>query len=163
MARRNWMLATCILSAGCVSAPSLDSDPTDLNSREVCHLRERAIKETNQDAQVMALTEIERRGFTVADCARWVEEDKQVRAAKIRKGLVTAAVAIAVTAAVVAAANSGGGGGAPAPTDYEWDWDIFYNEYGQLVAYCRGVQTGQFAETWRCNGKAQTDWRWPGK
>jgi hypothetical protein len=48
-------------------------------------------------------------------------------------------------------------------TDYEWDWDEFYDQSGDLVWTCRGVQTGQFAEFERCSGRYQTDSRWPGK
>jgi hypothetical protein len=71
--------------------------------------------------------------------------------------------AILLVGLAVAAAKSGGGGGGPAEAvDLEWDWDLFYNEYRQLVWACRGVQTGQFADAWRCAGKAKVDTRWPG-
>jgi hypothetical protein len=47
--------------------------------------------------------------------------------------------------------------------DRQWDWDQFYDRYGNLVWMCRGVQTGQFAEDDKCDGKYQTDRRWPRK
>jgi hypothetical protein len=50
-----------------------------------------------------------------------------------------------------------------AVTDYEWDWDEFYDQYGNLVWMCRGVQTAQFVELSRCSDKYQTDTRWPNK
>ena len=165
MAKCAWMLPAVALVSGCASSPAVDTDPTTLDTRDICYLKEKAVKEKNSGSALMAQTELERRGFGTQDCERWIEEDRQARAAKIKRGFAIAAVALAAGAAAYAAANSGGGGGGGAPMTYdrEWDWDIFYNEYGQLVAYCRGVQTGQFAEAWRCNGKAQTDWRWPGK
>lgn len=52
----------------------------------------------------------------------------------------------------------------PTPVaDFDWDWDQFYNQNGQLVWACRGVQTAQFAEPARCAFKPQTDLRWPAK
>ena len=68
-----------------------------------------------------------------------------------------------VGAAAYAAARNSGGGAPLAASDYDWDWDAFYNQYGQLVWACRGVQTTQFAEQWHGAGKAQTDYRWPNK
>lgn len=70
---------------------------------------------------------------------------------------------VAVLLGVAAARRGGGGGGGAAATDYDWDWDQIYNQYRQLVWVCRGVQTTQFAEAWHCNGKLQTDLRWPNK
>ena len=47
--------------------------------------------------------------------------------------------------------------------DRDWDWDQFYHSSGKLVWACRGIQTGRFAESERCRGKPQTDYRWPNK
>ncbi len=47
--------------------------------------------------------------------------------------------------------------------DRDWAWDQFYHSTGSLVWACRGVQTGQFAEKYRCAGKSQNDYRWPNK
>ena len=76
-------------------------------------------------------------------------------------GVIVAVAAVAAVAA--AAANSGGGGSGYTASDYQWDWDLFYNQYGQLVAACRGIQTGQFADNYRCAGLTQDDNRWPAK
>lgn len=46
--------------------------------------------------------------------------------------------------------------------DYDWDWDEFYYN-GNLIWACRGINTGRFAEQWRCASKVQTDFRWPAK
>jgi hypothetical protein len=79
------------------------------------------------------------------------------------------AVGVVAAAAVVAIAKNGGGGGVGASTttgagyDTEWDWDQFNNQYNQPVWACRGVQTGQYSEAYHCNGKMQSDWRWPQK
>ena len=73
---------------------------------------------------------------------------------------------VLIAAAVVAAASEGGGATAPPATnsqisDYDWDWDQFHNEYGVLVWRCRGIQTGEFAESSKCAYDAMTDYRWP--
>jgi len=71
----------------------------------------------------------------------------------------------AIIAGAVAAASSGGGGGssyASPANDYAWSWDAFRNEYGVTMWRCRGHQTGEFADDWRCAGKMKTDTTWPG-
>lgn len=50
-----------------------------------------------------------------------------------------------------------------AVADVEWQWDEFYAPNGYLVWMCRGVQTGMFAEEFRCLGKAKIDFFWPDK
>jgi len=47
--------------------------------------------------------------------------------------------------------------------DVDWDWDQFYHSTGSLVWACRGIQTGQFADLYRCSGKSKNDYRWPNK
>jgi hypothetical protein len=80
---------------------------------------------------------------------------------KVGVGLALLAVG---AAAYYGAKSHGGGAGYAAPAqDIDWDWDEFYGPDGQLVWACRGIQTAQFAEQWRCAGKLQTDYRWPGK
>lgn len=74
-----------------------------------------------------------------------------------------AGAAVSVAALAYYAGKNGGGGTAPASSDWDWDWDQIYNQYGQLVWMCRGIQTTQFAESARCAYKPQTDLRWPGK
>lgn len=87
----------------------------------------------------------------------------------VNKQNAAIAVGIVAGAALVAVAKNGGSGGVGATTttgqgyDVEWDWDQFNNQYGQLVWACRGIQTGQYSETYHCNGKMQADWRWPQK
>jgi hypothetical protein len=81
----------------------------------------------------------------------------------VRNQNIGLGVAAVVSAVIVAAARSGGGsGGGGYAGDSQWDWDLFNNAYGQATWACRGVQTGQFADLWRCNGLTKTDYRWPG-
>lgn len=162
------VLASVALTSGCATVPSpaLDSDPVSLETRDVCRLRSAAVNKGNSDVFGNATKEIERRGVNVQQCYTWLAEDeaaKQARYQKIKNGLIATAAVLAIAGAAYAAASSGGGGGSTAVNDYQWDWDVFYNEQGQLVAYCRGVQTGQFADKWHCNGLSVTDARWPGK
>lgn len=99
--------------------------------------------------------EVNKRGLSSERCETLVREENQ------RAALILGAIAVGLAAA--AARRGGGGGGSPTQADYEWDWDEIRNQYGQLVWVCRGVQSGEFAELWRCGGKVKTDWRWPGK
>ena len=48
-------------------------------------------------------------------------------------------------------------------TDYDWDWDGFYDQYGNLTWRCRGIQTGRFADNYKCAADIKTDTRWPNK
>ncbi|MBL8224829.1 MAG: hypothetical protein JNM50_05810 [Chromatiales bacterium] len=158
------VLAVALMAlGGCALAPPIDSDPSTLETRPLCHLRTKALVDQNEVVRIAAEGELQRRQVTHADCDKWVGEDRQARAEAIKKGVAITAAIVIVTAAAIAAANNGGGSSARQATDYEWDWDVFYNEYGQLTAACRGVQTGQFADRWHCNGKAVNDYRWPGK
>lgn len=74
-------------------------------------------------------------------------------------------LSVLAAVAVVAVARGGGGGGYPsgAAEDSDWAWDQFNNEYRQLVWACRGKQTGQFAESSRCQYKPVNDYTWPSK
>jgi hypothetical protein len=167
MARPFGFLIATTVTVGCVSGPALNSDPVSLESRDVCRLRQSALQKGNDEIFDAATAEIERRGYTVQDCYRWAagdELDKQARTERIKQGLALAAVALGAAAVAYSAAHQSGSSGTQSVTyDREWDWDLFHDQYGNLVAACRGVQTGQFADGWRCSGKAQTDWRWPGQ
>lgn len=106
------------------------------------------------------ITEIERRGKSVDWCNKRRDEQADTAAGI---GLIAALVGIVA----VAAKSGAGGGNYAAPTrapgsDYEWDWDQFYDQAGQLIWRCRGVQTGQFAIDAECINKLQVDARWPG-
>lgn len=102
--------------------------------------------------------EVERRGLDDESCARLE-----------RNQAIAIGVGVLAGAALVASSRGGGAvaggatGYASTAYDYDWEWDQFYNQNRFLVWACRGVQTGQFAEQYRCAGKLQTDWKWPGK
>lgn len=157
------IMATTIsvaLLAGCASSPKhFAKHKESLTNLDVCRTWKSAASGRNADFLANVAAEADRRGLTAEQCAD-----------EIRKGndAVTAAVVILGVAAAVAAVAAGSrGGGYPnsyAPTnDHEWDWDQFYTQNYQLVWACRGVQTGEFADAWRCNGKPKTDSRWPMK
>ena len=46
--------------------------------------------------------------------------------------------------------------------DLYWYWDKFRDQYGSPQWYCRGSQTGQFANNSKCSGQIKDDDRWPG-
>lgn len=81
-----------------------------------------------------------------------------------RKVALGALVVVAVVAVAAAAANGGGGGGGgyTPVADFEWRWDQFRDQYGLLEWRCRGVQSGEFADNYRCAGQLQLDNTWPG-
>lgn len=59
--------------------------------------------------------------------------------------------------AIIGAAANSGYGGAPL-TDYDWDWDYLPGS-GQWR--CRGIQTGEFADSINCLYDTKDDDRWP--
>lgn len=76
----------------------------------------------------------------------------------------TALAVLGAAAAIYLVAQSGGSGGgygssSLSVTDTDWDWDYLpaSNQWA-----CRGIQTGQFAEPYRCAGDIRMDVRWPG-
>jgi len=100
------------------------------------------------------INEAARRGLSAARCEQMITDQN-------------AAIAIGVLGAIAigaaAASNSGGGGGGySSPTDYDWAWDQFQGQNGGLVWACRGRQTGQFAEQYRCASDVRSDYSWPG-
>jgi len=49
-------------------------------------------------------------------------------------------------------------------TDTSWAWDEINAAYGRGRTWrCRGIQTGRFAEDYRCSGLPRVDYRWPGE
>jgi len=76
----------------------------------------------------------------------------------VEVGTVTVVV-LGIVAAALAARGGGGGGGV---TDTTWAWDQFRAQDGSMLWACRGKQTGQFADQWRCSGLPMNDWTWPG-
>lgn len=100
------------------------------------------------------IAELERRGLTPNECDRLIRKQQAAIAAAILAGAVVA---------IAAEGGGGGGGGGSYVADYQWEWDEFYDQYGNLIWRCRGVQTGQFAEDSRCGYKVKSDWKWPSK
>ena len=46
--------------------------------------------------------------------------------------------------------------------DTQWAWDEINHPSGRMWR-CRGIQTGRFAEDYRCSGLPRVDYRWPGE
>lgn len=130
-----------------------------MNNYEVCSSWIDAGRSANQQFEFMVADEARRRGLTAPQCISMVESERRKAAAVL--------TALLVVGAGVAMARSGGGGGgnafAPSTTDYQWEWDLINAPNGTgAVWVCRGVQTAQFADLWRCGGKLQADTKWPG-
>jgi len=46
--------------------------------------------------------------------------------------------------------------------DVDWAWDGFYDAQGNLQWRCRGINTGSFADDFKCVFRLRTDATWPG-
>lgn len=151
-----------IALAGCATTPQqFEQRRYSMSDLEVCNAWRDAERSRDPAFIRQTRSEATRRGVSVERCKTLIaERDRAVAGA-------VAAVAI-IGLAVAASRKGGGGGGSYAtpyqaqPVDREWDWDLFQNEHGRQVWACRGVQTGQFAETSQCQFRLQTDLRWPG-
>ncbi len=150
--------------AGCAVSPrQFAQERSTLPTVDVCRAFESATKARDVDFISATSNELSARGVSSFDCRDMVAKENS------RTGGVL--LGIAAAALLVAAASAGGGvGGAgtagssyTSSTDYSWAWDQYYNQYGQLVWSCRGRQTGQFAELYRCQGSIQSDFTWPSK
>lgn len=144
----------CAALVGCASH-SIEHFSTyrdRLSDLDVCKTWQTAARSQQKDLFLAAQEESTRRGMDGPACQAKIEAfDRNMSLIIIGAGV-----------AATAAASSGGGGFAPV-TDYDWAWDEFYNDQFQLAWACRGRQTGEFADQWRCSGKPQIDHTWPGK
>jgi hypothetical protein len=145
------------LVTGCAaSQDAFYSDRSGISDVTLCRTQEAA--QNGQDAKFKGdlRREIVRRGLSSTKCQAVIKDADN--------GIALGIFAVIVLGALAgAAANGGGGGYVPTTTqDVDWDWDQFYNE-GQLVWMCRGIQTGQFAESSNCAADYKSDARWPDK
>jgi len=142
------VLMAALLLTGCVTSPE-EFERTRLSRSDtsLCRINQYAL---NHNPPMIGPTaqELQRRGITPERCHQLIAEFNQQNAALMAAGFSLMA----------------GPRAAPVPVDldWDWDWDQFYDS-GALVWVCRGLQTGQFAEPYRCQYKMQTDWRWPSK
>lgn len=153
-------LVVSSLITGCAVSPQQFAEKRQsLRPDELCRTREAAERKNNFSFLSEIDQELTRRGISPNECSDIVK--------KSNSNAAGAAVVILGALAIAAAAKSGGyGGNSYQPntnTDYDWAWDQFYNSQYNLVWACRGIQTGQFAELYRCNYKAKNDNTWPSK
>jgi hypothetical protein len=159
--------AVCIvvgaaMLSGCMTTEFFRTNAVTLSDTDVCTARDEGRSRPQQELYWMAGREMDRRGMTDARCDVLLAQKKQ----QLQNGLAIVAAGLAVVAVANASRRPGGGGAGYEPVqmqDYQWAWDQFYNDQFQLVWACRGVQTGQFAELYRCNGLLQIDNKWPSK
>lgn len=142
-----------------MSPKQFESSKFGMTDSQVCRVVPDMHKSPDVSFATSVSAELDRRGLTSAGCADMVAKENQ------RAALVLGAILLG--AAAVAVARSGGSGGstyAPASynTDTTWAWDQFRDQFGSLIWACRGRQTGQFADQWRCAGQFQSDYTWPG-
>jgi hypothetical protein len=151
------MCAVTVVSGCAVTPEQFYSQRGSLSTVTLCRTYQSALQNSQWQLARDVETELgSRLGVQASQCQKIINENEMA----IIGGVL-------VAAAVVVAASEGGGTAAPATrsqaADSDWDWDQFYNEYGVLVWRCRGIQTGQFADTSNCTYDAMTDYRWPGK
>lgn len=125
------------------------TDLSGLSKGKLCKETKKLRKGGGGEQYIYHLRELEARGLTEKDCE-----------SKLGKVLVGVLI---VGAIVAAGAAAGSGGYTPASTsDYMWSWDRIPTTYGTYTWRCRGHQTGEFADDYRCAGKPQNDYTWPG-
>ena len=149
-----YILVALLLQGCAVSPAQFRASRSTLSDTRVCNTWHKARRHSNVEFLRTVVEEAEVRGLSSAQCDRLITRQRLA---------AVGAVLLTATLVAVAANNAGGGGAAPNmyAADYEWDWDIF-NNHGQEVVRCRGVQTGRFAQNSRCRGKFVSDRRWPG-
>lgn len=158
-ARRPISAVLALSLIGCaVTHQHFSSVRSSMSNEQVCDASVDSRKGDSLAFMSDTYSEVTRRGMTVESCEAMVAEKKR-NAAML--------VAVLAGAALAVSASKGGGAAAPsawAPTavDTDWAWDQFYGPNFQLMWACRGIQTGQFADQWRCQYKIKVDSRWPG-
>lgn len=152
------LIAACLLGTGCaVSSASFYRNPGNASILQLCKTVRSQEARSNAKFRADVLTALQRRGISQPRCQELISEQRAAVAAGLAAGALV----------YVAAQDGGGAGGtgssaySASKTDYDWDWDQFTDEYGNLVWACRGVQTGQFAEAFRCQFDVKDDYRWP--
>jgi hypothetical protein len=166
MKRAGWFrgtafaIAALTLSSSAVSANSYYSAQKRLSDLQLCKTERSREAQSNAQFRNDVIRDLQARGVTPQRCDELIRQ---------QKAAIAAALAVGAAAAIIASEGGGGSSGSSttagsyaAQQDYDWDWDQFYNQYGQLVWACRGVQTGQFAEFENCRLDAKIDSRWPG-
>ncbi len=153
------LLLVCV--SGCaVSSSRFYSDRSSFGSVSLCRTHKAALQRGEYQLARDVEAELGNRlQVKVYQCDKIISDSNKA----IAVGVLAAAVVVAA-----ATAEGGGSSGTAANTatsssDYDWDWDQFYSQYGTLTWRCRGIQTGQFAEDYKCAGDAKTDARWPSK
>lgn len=145
------LISACVALGGCAATKNeFYNKKEQIGDWSICQTFA-AANESGDHAYINDVySEIAKRGMTIEGCRN-----------RNMAATATAVVGIAAgVAAIVFSASRGGGN--YIPTDVDWAWDQFTGQYGGLTWACRGRQTGQFAENWRCNGKAMNDFTWPG-
>lgn len=157
------MTACATRASGLMSAEQFSVARYDMDASKLCGLWSDASQRGDSNMVQLTENEILRRNGRTSDCARFASSQKEEAVSSSGPGVL--AVMLAIGAAIALGKRGGGRGfvGASGTVDLEWDWDLIYAP-GMVRAtwVCRGVQTGQFMDLWRCNGKPQADWRWPG-
>ncbi len=147
--------------AGCATTKNdFYSDRSTASTASLCRAHRGAVAKEAAFAQDLE-RELNRRGIHTFQCEAEIERQSREVGQNVAKGVAV----LAVIAAAVAVSRKGGTAAASAgTTSYgQVDWDQFYDKDGVLVWRCREVQSGQFADDFRCAGLSQIDNRWPRK
>lgn len=151
--RRTTTVALCVavaLTACATDKASFYNSPSSVGDWSLC----RTWSDASNAGDLAFVGDVAReaaaRGMTSEGC--------RAKNLVVEVGAVTIVV-LGVVAAALAARGGGGGGGV---TDTTWAWDQFRAQDGSMLWACRGKQTGQFADQWRCSGLPMNDLTWPG-
>lgn len=145
-------IVTAALIAGCATdKASFYNSPSAVGDWSLCRTWSDASNAGDMPFVSDVAHEATARGMTSEGC--------RAKNLVVEVGAVTVVV-LGVVAAVLAAGSGGGGSGGA--IDSTWAWDQFRAQDGSMLWACRGRQTGQFADQWRCSGLPMNDWTWPG-
>lgn len=154
------LLSIAVAMSGCAMSPQQYYAKREAwTDHEVCQTFILASKaQANYEFIADLRSDAAARGQDHDSCVKMVDDGN-------RKAALAFVAVLGVIAIAAVARNGGGGGGGynGSASDSSWEWDEFYNAQYQLVWACRGVQTGQFSEQYHCQGKSQSDWKWPSK
>jgi hypothetical protein len=161
----------CLLAAsallGCAaSQATFYADPASISNVQLC----RTLRNTDAVAEAAFAADLRRaveaRGLSDASCQSLVSKQNTTIAAATVIGVALVGVASRSNNVGVGVGAGVGIDLSPGPgrvADSDWDWDEFSTPERGRMWGCRGIQTGQLADPSYCNGKVQTDWRWPQK
>ncbi|UUZ49477.1 hypothetical protein LP420_04040 [Massilia sp. B-10] len=155
-----------VLASCAASSATFYANPASISNAQLC----RTMRNTDPAAEPAFAADLRRavaaRGLSDASCQALVSKQNTTIAAATVIGAAIVGVASRSNNVGVGVGVGVGmdiGSGPERVSDTDWDWDEFSTPDRGRMWGCRGIQTGTLVDPSFCNGKVQTDWRWPQK